>query len=475
MQIPLALKAGDYGSIKNRGQLVNLIAETNKAEDYITVRRCEGLSLVTSSANDEPARSNFHENGGYIYYVADTVLYRFLPPDGTPVSLGTVGGSGRAQIESNSVPGANQTVILNGEGLGYVYESGVLTQITDPDFYPTTSMAILNERFWFTRDGTNEFFASDVADATSYNPLSFGTAEWKPDNVKVTVSKKSALWVIGTATLEYYQSFDDPIFPLRAVRGASYDIGILAQNSFAELDDYFAFLADNSNIALINGTELTYISDLEFSIKIRGDGTAANPGFTNIQIQNCIGFFVDTPQHKVYYLSFPLANYTWGYDLMTGLTLTRSSYSNLAWRGIYSLTYQNRVYMGDYINGNIWLFTPDAKTEGGEILPAMLTTPSVSFKTDSFFSLLEVEMEVGVAEAPGTNPLMIVYISKNGGKTYLVHSHIPLGGWGDFRKRVPIREIGRLVRHKDIMFRFLVTDAVRVQFYDIEATVDFDD
>lgn len=474
MQIPIAVKAGDYNSIKSKGQLVNLIAETNKAQDYVTVRRTEGLTLLQTTPNGEPMRSQPHLNGSYIYYVAGTVLYRFLPPSGSAASLGTVGGSGRATILSNSVPGNNQIVILNGEGQGYVYDNSGLNQITDPDFFDSTSMTILNERFWFTRDGSNEFFGSDVSDATAYNPLTFGTAEWKPDDVEILVSKKSALWVIGTTTLEYYQSVDDPLFPLRAVRGASFDIGILANNSFAELDDYFAFLADNSNVALVYGTELTYISDLEFTTKIRGDGTAQNPGFTDSQIQACIGFFVDTPQHKVYYLTFPTASYTWGYDLMTGMTLTRSSLSGLAWRGVYSLTYQNQVYIGDRINGSIWLFDPDAKSEGEDILSATMVTPSVSYPTDAFISRITVEMEVGVGESPSSNPLMIVYNSKDGGKTFILHSHIPLGGWGEFSKRVIIRSFGRLVRHEDFVLKFIVTDAVRAQFYSIDAEVDFD-
>jgi hypothetical protein len=416
MQIPMALKAGDYNSIKDRGQLINLIAETNRAQDYIAVRRTEGLTLYDTSPNDEPMRCVPYENGGYIYYVAGENLYRFLPPSGDATVVGAVGGAGQAVISSNSVPGANQLIILN----GYIYESGSLSQITDPDFYDSTSVTILNERFWLTRDGTNEFFASDVADGSAYNPLSFATAEWKPDNVRRIVSKKSALWIVGSSTSEYWQSVDDSILPVRAVRGASLDIGILADGSFAELDDYFAFLADNSNIALITGTELTYISDL---------------------------------------------------------TLTRSSMGGLAWRGLYAITYQNNVYMGDLTDGSIWIFDPDAKTEGDNIQPVTMITPSISFKKDAYISCINVEMEVGVAETPSANPLMIVYNSKDGGKNWILHSHVPLGGWGEYRKRVPIRNFGRLVRFKDFKLKFVITDPVRVQFYDIDTGddgIDFD-
>ncbi len=472
MKIPLGVKSGDYNSVKSRGQLVNMIAETNKAQDYLTVRRLEGLELIATTPSDEPIRSNIHSNGGFKYYVADDTLYRFT--GATITNLGVINGSGRATIISNSIPGNNQILVLNGEGEGYIYDNSGLTQITDPDFFPTTSVTILNERFWFPRDGTNEFFCSDVSNGFAYNPLSFGTAEWKPDDARLVVSKKSALWVIGDSTMEYWQSFDDQIFPVRPVRGASQDIGILANNSFAELDDYFAFLSDDSNVVLVNGTEVTTISDLDFQIKIRGDGTAQNPGFTDAEIQACIGFFVDTAQHRIYYLSFPTAGYTWGYDLNTGLSLNRTSLDGVAWRAIYSLTEANQVYMGDRIGGNLWLLSPNAKREGDGILRAIMRTPSISFTTDTFIPLINVEMEVGVAEDPDETPLMIVRSSKNGGKTWIVHSHISLGGWGQYKKRVPLRRFGRVVRHTDFVLEFVVTDAVRVQFYDIDAEIEFD-
>lgn len=473
MQMPLAVRSGDYNSIKGRGHLVNMIAEINKAQDYLAVKRTEGLRLFQQSPNNAPIRSNFHLNGGWRYYVAGDTLYRFANSE-TPESVGIVGGTGRATIVSNSVPGNNQVLILNGSGDGYIFDNAGLQQITDPDFYPSTSVTVLNERFWFIRDGTNEFFCSDVANGLAYNPLSFGTAEWKPDDTRIIVSKKSSLWVIGAETMEYYQSYDDFLFPVRAVRGASYDIGIQANNSFAELDDYFAFLADNSNVMLVIGTEMRVISDLEFDIRLRGDGTAQNPGFTQEDIQACVGFFLDTPQHKVYCLTFPTVGYTWCYDLVTNLPHDRASVSGLAWRGLYSLTYQNQVLVGDRLDGTIWLSDPAAKDEGSEVLISVMRTPTVSFPVDTFIPVIQVDMEVGVAESPDHEPLMIVSCSKDGGKTWRVHSHISLGGWGQLSRRIVLRRFGRVVRHNDFQLEFRVSEAVQVQFYSIELTEELD-
>ena len=472
MELPLAVKAGDYNSIKERGLLINMIAEASRDGEFVAIKRVDGLTALDTSLTD-PIRSNLHENGGFVYFISGNNLYRFQPPATTPTSLGAVNGSGRGQILSNSKTGDNQVVILNGGGDGYVYDSSGLNQITDTDFYSTTSMTILNERVWFVRDGTNEMFASDAGDATAYDPLSFLSAEYKPDPVSIVVSKKSALWSLGTGTMEYFQSVNDSTVPLRAVKGLGNDLGIQAKRSFSEVDDYFAFLADDSTIVMVKGTEMITISDLEFELKIRGDGTTENPGFTDTQIQNCIGFFVEQPHHKMYWLSFPDVNYTWGYDINTGLPVTRASSNEEAWRACYSLAYNNIIYIGDRLNGTIWELDPDAKDEGGEILKATIRFPSVSFSRDCFIPEIAVEMEVGVAESVSDEPLMLVSYSKDGGKTYTNGSPVSLGNWGDFAKRVVLRHFGRLVRHKDFILQLAVTDAVRFSVYKADAKIEF--
>jgi hypothetical protein len=128
-------------------------------------------------------RSNPIANGDYIYVVSGATLFR-VNTNGVVFNLGTVGGSGRAKLSSNAVPGDNQILILNGSGDGYIYDSAGLNQITDPDFFASSSVTVLDERFWLVRDGTNEFFGSDLSDGSAYDPLTFGSAEEQPDNVK---------------------------------------------------------------------------------------------------------------------------------------------------------------------------------------------------------------------------------------------------------------------------------------------------
>jgi len=470
-KLPLGGKNTDYDSKNSRGNLINMIAEADNDQNYRTIKRCDGLTSFSTGAG--ATRSNILVNGGYAYFISGSFLYR-VDTLGVASSLGSVGGAGEGQILENSVPGNNQILVLNGSGAGYIYNNAGLVAITDSDFFPTTSGTVLAERFWFVRDGTNEFFGSDISDGFSYDPLTFASAEESPDLCVAIVTKKSSLWVGGTDTLEFWQSFTDTILPVRKVRGATIERGIRSRASLAEIDDIFIFLADDLTVRMVGGNSETMISDLDFNLKVRGNGTATMPGFTTTD--DAIGFIVDSPTHKIYYLTFPAEGYTWGYDLKTRLSHTRKSEGLGYWRGKYSAKFGGKIIMGDYLSSDIWTLDPDAKTEGAAILRAQLTTPGISFDHDVTIPLIELDMEVGQIEDPSVSPQMMVRYTRDGGYSWINHSSIPLGDMGNYRKRVTLRRFGRLVRHKDFQLELTVTDGVRVQFYgatipDLEAMI----
>jgi len=461
--IPLGGSGANFDSKKSRGMIINMIAEADQNQNYSTVKRCDGLTLFSQAFG--AARSNILVNGGYAYFISGNKAYR-VSGIGVSQSLGVVGGEGFGQVLSNSVPDNNQILFLNGAGDGYIYNNSGLTKITDSDFFYTTSGTVLNERFWFIRDGTNEFFASDVSDGFSYNPLSFASAEESPDFGKSIVAKKSSLWIIGSQTMEFWQSFDDVVLPIRKVRGSTIERGIQAKSSLAESGEYFAFLADDLTVRLISGNTNTIISDLSFNLKLRGNGTATCPGFTTTS--DAIGFFVDSPTHKIYYISFPSEGYTWGYDLSTGLSHVRESDGFGFWRINSASIFNGKIIAGDSLSSSLWTLDPAAKTEGGLTLRSTLRTTGISFAYDITIPLIEIDMEVGQIEDPTVSPQLMVRYTKDGGYNWINHSDISLGTQGNYRKRVVLRNFGRLVRHKDFALELVVTDPVRMQIYGIE-------
>lgn len=457
---PLTLASEDYDSKRSKAVLFNLMFEANNKE-YQTVKRTEGLTEFSSPAG--VPRSNFLINADLLYLVADTQLFS-ITAAGLATDLGTVGGSGRAKLEQNSAPGGNQICVLNGSGDGYIFTvGGSLVQITDSDFFSSTSVAILNERFWFARDGTNEFFGSDISNGLSFDPLTFGSAEEAPDDVVSVIAKKSALWVIGERTSQYFQSFDDATFPLRAVRGATKERGIAAPDSIAEIGDFFAYLADDGTVRLFSGVDMQKISTLELELKVKGNGTLTTPGFS--KIDDAIGFFIDGPVHKIYVLTFPTGGYTWCYDLTTQLNHERGSEGESTWRVGETRIFNDKIIAGDLFTQDVWILDPAAKKEGTTLQRTRLRSASVALPQNFTVPLIEIDMEVGQPEGPADDPQLMVAYSKDGGFNFTNHSQISLGKLGEYRTRVPLRRFGRVVRNKDFIVELETTDEVRIQYY----------
>ncbi len=467
MKFPLGGKSKDYDSKKSREQLINMIAEVNEDGSYACVKRGEGLTLFKDTLNANLVRSNLHVNQDTIYFVVGDRLFSFVG-GGALTNLGDVETlTGRAVIVSNSRPAGNQILVLNGVGDGYIFTvGGAFVKITDPDFFVTSSVTVLEERFWFARDGTNEFFGSEISDGFAYDPLTFGTAEESPDNVVAVIAKKSALWVLGTDTIEYFQTFNDTTFPLRKPKGVTKQRGIRELTSLAEIGDSFVWLADDNTVRMITDTTMTKISNLELELKIKGNGTTAFPGFGTIN--DVIGFFIDDSIHKIYYLSFRTEGYVWGYDLSTGVGHTRQSEDQLVWRVNSATIYRNAIIVGDYVVGKLWTFDPDAFDEDGVVMRAILQTPTVSWLHDVSIPLIELDMETSTTTGLTADPQMIVQFTKNG-KDYQHHSVISLGTIGEDRTRVPLRNFGRIVRNKDFGLRLEFTDAEQLQLYGADA------
>lgn len=472
-ELPLGGQDKDLNSKKSREALVNLLPESDAEGAWRTVKDTAGLTLFADQSPFGACRSNLFVNAGFMYCVIGGTLFRF-DKFGNPTNLGTCGGSSRASLFANSVPGDNQIMVLNGIGQGYVYTNGGgLVQVTDPDFFSTVAGDVLAERGWFIRQGSNEFFGSDISNFLAYNPLTFATAEFNPDDVVQAIAKKSALWLPGGATTEYWQTTTDDILPLRAVLGASKERGIAAVHSLAEAGERFCWFADDNTVRMIEGSQMSKISDLDFELKVRGDGTPNFPGFS--VTDDAIGFFVDGPVHKIYYLTFPTEGFTWGFDFSTGISHTRASEgTNGFWRVGAATLFNNKLYGSDILNGKIYEMDQGAKDEDGEIMKRVLVTPTISGNSDFTLPYLELEMEVGQTPDPNATPAMLVEFSKDGGYNWTFKESVPLGDFGELRRRVVMRGFGRVIRHHDFILRFTVTDPVRVQFYGLYGVIEAD-
>jgi hypothetical protein len=467
VKIPLGGKEQDYDSKKSRERLINMVADVNRDGSYSAVKRLEGLTDYSVLGTRVP-RSNLLVNNGYCYVVAGNNLYR-VHTSAVSSDLGFVGGGGRAQILANSVPGDNQILVLNGTGLGFIFtNAGGLVKITDPDFFATVSGTILDERFWFARQGTNEIFGSEISDGFSYNPLTFASAEEKPDNAVAVIALKSALWIIGETDAEYWQTRVDTTLPIRRTNGASKQRGIRAVASLAQIGNSFAWLADDGTVRMMTDNTMSTISDLELELRIRGNGE----NFTAFShTEDAIGFFVDGPVHKIYYLIFPNDGYVWGYDIKTKSAHSRESEGFDTWRVNSSVLFDQKIIVGDSVESKLSILDPTNRSEDGNVMKATLRSPTLIFDTDVSIPLISLTMETGTTTDPTANPTMIVNYTKDG-ETYVSHSQVSLGKMSKRKTKVRLRMFGRLVANDAFGLELIFTDAEELKIYGAAAIIE---
>lgn len=469
MKFPLGGINADFDSKASRAKVVNFIPEADNKGNYRTVRKAHGLKDFSSWTGD-PVRSDLLVNSGFIYFVAGLLLYR-CTKGGVSTSLGSVGGIGRAKLSANALPGDSQILVLNGSGVGYIYtNTDGLSQITDADFFPSSSVGVLDERFWLARDGTNEFFGSELSDGKTYNALTFDLADESPDNVVAVMPVRSALWVLNEDSTEYWQAFTDVTFPLRRVKGASHGYGILAKDSLAEVNKIYCFLASDLTVKMVTGDQIKTISDLDFDTKVAGSDPDTSPGFNTVN--NAFGFFADGPTHTTYYLTFPSEGFTWAYDLKTGLSHIRSSTGVGFWRANGAVKFNGQVVCGDSQKPKLSLLTKAVTQEVGENFTSTLVTPFyINHDRHVTIDLIIIDAEMAVDTNPANEPMLTVSYTKDGGETWTSKAPISLGKTGQYKKKIHLRKFGRLSRGHYFGLRIEAAGDFNVQFYGATANI----
>ena len=201
------------------------------------------------------ARGQFVWNES-LYQVVSTNLIKITNVlTGAFTTVGTISGVEDIVV---SIDFVHAVIIVKG-GNGYTLDfSDVLTQITDPNFKPSDSVAVMNGRFiYIPSDGSPAIF-SDVGNGASIQSTSTFEAEELPDKNTVAVNLNNILFIGGTDSFEPFRDVDlTPLLPYARLNGrVSYG--------------YIGGLIEHSNTFLFVGRE----KDQDVGIYAIDQGTA---------------------------------------------------------------------------------------------------------------------------------------------------------------------------------------------------------
>lgn len=384
-----------------------------------------------------------------LFVVVDRAFYHI-----TPLKIVTL--IGRIDESTENVQlSANETqvVALLESGNAYVFTKDSLQKITSEGYRKSSSVTFLDGFHIFSEKDSSKFFISSLFNALEYNPLDFASAVEKPDDIVALVAFNSAVWIFGTTSTEIYYNSGNADFPLEQIGGAvNTTRGCGARDSIAQEDNGLFWLGDDGVVYRANDYSPQRISTFPIEGAIQSYS----------RIDNAIATTYTQEGHKFYCLTFPSDDKTWVFDIATGLWHERES-SGGRWCVNSVVAFDNKVLASDCSKGIIYELDLDVATENGDFIKREAVAPPSWFDgSDMFHDAIRLDMDtgVGLTSGQGSDPLVVLQYSNDGGNTWGNERVASIGKRGDYKRRIIWRRLGRA---NERLYRVTITDPVPVR------------
>jgi hypothetical protein len=437
---------------------INCYQEIQKEDDKtrIALIATPGESLFTAFG-DTPARGMIAV--GDLLYVVHRGTFWEVNNAGTRTSRGTLNTtSGKVSMATNGA----QIVIVDGTN-GYTYTIATTTfaEITDGDF-PDTAGSVTWGGQYFIISYQRKFYISAVNDGTSWDALDFATAESSPDDLVRVLFDHGELLLFGAVTTEPWGITGAADFPFSAIQGAAKEFGLAAKWSLVKYDDSLAGLMKNKlgqvQVMKMQGYNFVPISSPELDSIINGYAT----------VSDATAYAYMLGGHPMLQISFPSVSKTWEYDGLTsalaGFPVWHERQSGLTGgrhRGEIQCDYVNKTRISDYENGNIYTIDSTLYAENGDSYPMEVVSKHLMAQynyltVDKLF--LDFEAGVGLATGQGSDPQVMLQVSRDGGRTWGAEQWRSIGKVGEYKARAEWRGLGTC---RDFVFKIRVSDPVK--------------
>lgn len=413
-----------------------------------------------------PARG-MYGLGDYLYVVHRGTFYR-LPNNAIPEAMGTLlTTTGQVGIADNGT----QIMVVDGTA-GYIYTiaTGVLAQISDVDYPDDATTVTFLDGYFIVDNPANpgRFYVSALYNGASWSSLAYATAESNPDSLVRVIAEKSLLALFGDYATEVWANTGALDFPYSRVQGGAVEWGLAARWSLCKFDESLIWLARNrlGQVSVVRGSGAGVIQrvsppDLDYLFS------------TYSAVADATGYTYMLNGHPMYALSFPSASRSWLYDGRTGAWTVLESYGLTRHRAATSTSFLNRIMVGDYNNGRIYILSPDVYTDNGETIAREIVSPHTFGADDEqgFISEIRLDMEtgVGLATGQGSDPQVMLSISRDGGHSFGTERWTDAGKTGQFRHRARWRRCGRA---RDLVLKVRITDPVEINL--LRASADYE-
>lgn len=374
-------------------------------------------------------------------------LYEFFSNQ-TAARYGTVAvDSNLAQITMNGVTG-HQALFSSG---GSAYVLDLLTNIATAALIPgeATQIGMLDGYGIAFNKTIGKIRLSNLNDFTVWDPTQFALRAAAPDNWVAMLVNAPDVILLGSVSGDVWFDAGNFPFPLAPRPGATFPYGCAATFSLAAAGDSVLWLSQNEDgigpVVRMRGYTPQPISTYALDTAIAGYARTS-------RIDDAEALTYQKAGHTFYVLRFPAAKATWVYDLKTGQWHERGKWVSTA--NSYDV-WNPRVItyaFGKHLTGNVTngILAEMDETIGTEldgtaivrkrIPPALAVEDGGRIFVDRFE--LGIEPGVGVQIGQGSDPQVMLRISRNFAKTWGNELMRSFGAIGDYDKRVFWNRLG---------------------------------
>lgn len=411
-----------------------------------------GTTLRTAALGDTPIRG-WIAVGDFVYLVHRGTVYK-MNNASTLTVLGTINTTtGRVDM---AYDGSVILIVTGTNGYTLTLPS-TLAIISDDDFPDAAKTCAWIDGQFVVDDGVSDSFYISP-DGAAWDGLDFATAESNPDGLVRVFVDSGQIVLAGEKTLEFWGDSGATDFPFAVVKGATQEFGLAARWSLCKFNSGLAGLFRNGAqggviVMFIQGYVPRPLSSPEHASIIS----------SYADVSDATAYAYMLGDHPMLQINFPSAGASWLYDALSGMwSQLEYGLNGNRHRGEMHLEYLNAHLVADYSNGSIYDIDPNAYTDNGtaiarEIIGKHFFNGNDRITLDELY--IDMETGVGLTSGQGSDPQVMLSVSKDNGYTYGGERWKSLGAMGKRLSRVVWRGLGMA---RDWVFKIRITDPVKV-------------
>lgn len=447
MKLPLTVGAYVAKSIIASAQrCINLYPEQNPTDSNFPTTHYPTPGLINLVAAPQIGwRGIYTATNGNMYGVVGTGIYRITAPTiQTPSYVFTLLGStvlGNAPV--SMIDNGTTLVIVDGTPSGYTINlaNDSYAPITDPAFYGSNRVDIVDGYFIFNRPGTNQWYISLFL-SDDFDALDFAGKTGYPDLLVCAVVAKRYIYLLGKQTGEIWYNDGSTDFTFARMPGAFIQHGCAAVNSAATMDGQVFWLSQD-----LQGHAIVMRSSNFDGLRI-STHAIENEFQQYARIDDAIGFTHQLEGHYFYFLTFPTADKTWCFDMAT------QQWHERTWIDTDGLMHRHRAacftffngmaLVGDWQNGKLYNMTPAAFDDDGVDQVHIRSFPHVVDDGNRvMYRQFIADMEIGNGiDGTFIDPEIRLRWSDTKGKSWGNPIQGGMGSTGDYLRCIQFQRLG---------------------------------